>query len=286
MTRTADPRGRPSANRAGREIAEHRVADASPHQAAAVHSPQESIVGIRSDSHRGRVATDIGDSRRLAIRFAGDNQPVQLLDRWPESRNSHGQPIEQRRMRRQRAHAAKIVRRVDQSAAEMILPHPIDDRTPSERIAADRSANGPAPRGVRLHRRDASSLKRDSMPAMHEEHPARRPPRLRISPRCSTSTGRRPCGGRCPPSASKSLAAAYTCDCSGAPRGLRRLATAVESAPPQSARHQCAAGSVFEQCANTSLGSTSASPPQCGRSPKSSSGQSSAAGRAIVSTRS
>src|SRR5262249_25605352 len=49
-------------------------------------------------------------------------------------------------MRRLRAHVAEIVRRIDDAAAEMIVPNPIDDGAPGERIPriADPKCQGDA----------------------------------------------------------------------------------------------------------------------------------------------
>src|SRR5262249_48143371 len=46
-----------------------------------------------------------------------------------------GKPVEQIGMRRLRAHVAEIVWRIDDAAAEVVVPNAIDDGAPGERVA-------------------------------------------------------------------------------------------------------------------------------------------------------
>lgn len=46
----------------------------------------------------------------------------------------HGQPLEEFRMSRACAHMSKVVGGIDESASKMLLPDPVDDRTPCQWI--------------------------------------------------------------------------------------------------------------------------------------------------------
>src|SRR5262245_10130135 len=72
----------------------------------------------------------------LSIRVRHHDQLVQTLQRLAVIPEFDCQPIEQLGMRRQLAHAAEVVWRLNDPAAEMILPNAIDDTPPRERIAA------------------------------------------------------------------------------------------------------------------------------------------------------
>ena len=73
-------------------------------------------------------------ARRLAIDGAADDQPMQCLERLAVVAQLDGQPVEQLGMRRQGAVAAEVVGRVDDPAAEVIVPDAIDDRPPGEHV--------------------------------------------------------------------------------------------------------------------------------------------------------
>ncbi len=93
----------------------------------AVHPPEPSVVGV--DAGGGRVV-----ARRLAIDGAGDDQPMDRLERLAAVAQLDGQPVEQLRMRRLRAVAAEVVGRVHQSPAEVIVPDAVDDRSPGQHV--------------------------------------------------------------------------------------------------------------------------------------------------------
>ena len=60
------------------------------------------------------------------------------LSEPPPSRKVSREPVEQFRVGRGRAHPAEVVGRVDQTPAEVLLPDPVDDRPPGQRVLRDR----------------------------------------------------------------------------------------------------------------------------------------------------
>src|SRR6056297_1684049 len=72
--------------------------------------------------------------RNLAINTAANNHAVQLFKRLTVIAKLRRQPIEQFGVRRQLSHSAKVVRRVDKPAAEVIAPNSVNNRAPSERM--------------------------------------------------------------------------------------------------------------------------------------------------------
>ena len=75
----------------------------------------------------------------LPVGGAGDDQPVQLLERagvheFAAVAELGGEPVEQLRVRRQRAHPAEVVRRLDDPPAEVVVPDAVDDRPPRQRV--------------------------------------------------------------------------------------------------------------------------------------------------------
>ena len=110
---------------------QHRVAHRFGLEFATVCAPQVAVVGVHF--------LESGHARGiLAIRRAGHDQLVQRLERLTAIAELGGQPVEQFRMRRQPAHAPEIIRRLDQTSTEVILPDSIDGRTPGQRIVASR----------------------------------------------------------------------------------------------------------------------------------------------------
>src|SRR5207302_671998 len=105
----------------------HRVTHRLGVEARALHPPEILVVRI----YRGRRLIV---ARRLAIDSAGYHQALQALQRAAIFEKRRGQPVEQLRMRRQRAHPAEVARRSDQTPAEVLLPDAIDDRPPGEDI--------------------------------------------------------------------------------------------------------------------------------------------------------
>src|SRR5262245_7469733 len=63
-----------------------------------------------------------------------DYQLVQLLQRLAIVSQLRGQPVEQFGVRRQRPHPTEVVGRIDNAAAEVILPDAVGDAPPGERI--------------------------------------------------------------------------------------------------------------------------------------------------------
>ena len=61
-------------------------------------------------------------------------QPVELLERAPVVPEPNRQPVEELGVRWLSTHAPEVVRRVDEAAAEVVLPHAVDDRPPGQRV--------------------------------------------------------------------------------------------------------------------------------------------------------
>ncbi len=59
---------------------------------------------------------------------------MELLDAPAPLHELDGQPVEQLRMRRLLAHLAEVVERRDDAAAEVVVPHAVDDHARGERI--------------------------------------------------------------------------------------------------------------------------------------------------------
>jgi hypothetical protein len=105
------------------QVSAHRqdgVADGFRIEPAPIHAPQVTIAAVDLRSFNVR-------DRRLAINAAGDNQPMQVLQRLVAVAKVGGQPIEQLGMRGPRTHAAEVVGTVNESGAEMVVPNAVDD---------------------------------------------------------------------------------------------------------------------------------------------------------------
>ena len=68
------------------------------------------------------------------IRRAGDDQPVHRLQAPASADQLGGQPVQQLGVRRLFAHRAEVAGRGDESAAEMMLPEPVDDHPRGQRV--------------------------------------------------------------------------------------------------------------------------------------------------------
>ncbi len=104
-----------------------RVAQRLGIETLAIGAPQEAIVGV--DCRVSGVARG-----RLAVDRAHHDQLVELLEGAAAIAELHRQPVEQLRMRGQRAHVTEIVGRVDDSGSEVIMPDAIDDGSPGEHV--------------------------------------------------------------------------------------------------------------------------------------------------------
>ena len=94
---------------------------------AAVHAPKKLVGSIH-------LLVRLAIVGRLAVNGAGTDEPMELLQRAAVIAQLGGEPIEQFRVAGPRAIAAEVVGSVNQTSAEMIMPHPIRHRAPRERI--------------------------------------------------------------------------------------------------------------------------------------------------------
>src|SRR5439155_7781285 len=93
----------------------------------AIHAPEKTIVGV-APGESGLV------SGGLLIDGAGDDQFVQLFERTAVVEKPGGEPVEEFRVGWAAAHLAQIVRGVNQAPTEVVVPDPIDDGAPGERV--------------------------------------------------------------------------------------------------------------------------------------------------------
>ena len=120
-----------------------------------------------------------------------------------------GQPVEQFRMRRLRAHVSEVVGRIDDPRAEVVLPHAIDDGPPRQHVVrrGDPVRQRRAARAFRRRRRQRRTARAAS--AHRRARPARPACRaLSTLPRCNTVIGRGSMANVNVPCGSKKLAAA------------------------------------------------------------------------------
>src|SRR5262249_48870162 len=89
---------------------------------------QKMIVAV----DRGKFGPDL---RGLPVSAAGDEQPMQQFQRSSAFEERRRQPVEKLRVSGGRTHSSEIVGRVDNAAAEVILPDAIHHRSPGENVS-------------------------------------------------------------------------------------------------------------------------------------------------------
>ncbi len=114
---------------------EREIAVAVGVEAEAVHAPEQAVVAIEL---RGVVAAVAA----LPVGGAGHDEAMEMLQRAAAFAQLAGQPVEQLGMRRRAAHAAEVVRRIAQPAAEMVMPDAVRDAPPGQRIPVVRDPVG------------------------------------------------------------------------------------------------------------------------------------------------
>ena len=98
-------------------------------QAAAVHAPQEFVVGVDFLIALVGTAAGLVDSRQHDI-------AMYFLDRPARGNESGREMVEEFRMSGWLAQGAEVARRPDQAFAKVMLPNPIDHYACSERVIA------------------------------------------------------------------------------------------------------------------------------------------------------
>ena len=106
---------------------EDEVAVAVGVEAQAIHAPEQTVVAVELCC----VVAVLAD---LAIGGAGDDEAMQMFQGAGAVAQFGREPVEQFRMRRCAAHAPEITRGVADAATEMIMPHPVSDAAPGERV--------------------------------------------------------------------------------------------------------------------------------------------------------
>jgi hypothetical protein len=106
---------------------QHGVAYSFGVEPAAVHTGEQHVVRVIGGQLRIGLA-------RLAIQGGGDHQPMQRLLAPASCHDFRGEPVEQLRVGRGLAARAEVAGRRHDSAAEVMLPEPVDDDARREGI--------------------------------------------------------------------------------------------------------------------------------------------------------
>ena len=114
---------------------QHRVAQHLGLEFPALLPPQPGVAGV--DAARGRVVRG-----GLPVGRAEDDLSMEALQGAAVVAEIAGQPIEQFRVARRGAVPAKVVGRLDKTAAEVVLPDAVDHAAPDQRVIRVREPTG------------------------------------------------------------------------------------------------------------------------------------------------
>ena len=92
-----------------------------------VHAPQQLVARIDTFGSSPPAT-------RLPIGGTRNDQPVQFLKRLALVSKTERKPVEELRMRRLGSHFSEVVERRNDAATKVIVPNPVDDRTPDQRV--------------------------------------------------------------------------------------------------------------------------------------------------------